>query len=385
MLQTIYGNKLLLKTRTVLPIIFILAFFFLGWGNVGHKIINYNTILSALPEMEFFEIWADSLEAHASDADARKSWDPDEAPKHYIDIDNYPEFIATGTIPQDFDSLVAIHGLSFVLDQGILPWAILKTADSLKTSFEINDMHKAMLLAADLGHYIGDSHMPLHITRNYNGQYTNQTGVHSRYESNLINTFQSQIVYDGDSLQYIDNLSDFVFNMIYDNYQYVDSVLYADSVANAFAGNHTSTTYYNKFWEIAKNFTIRLFQKASYRLTCVIYTQWINSGGATGITEIENDLLSNFNLLQNYPNPFNPNTTIEFRIADFGFVSLKVFDILGNEVASLVDEYRPAGKYTVEFNSHSGLSGIRELPSGVYVYQLNAGGFVKSKKMILLK
>ena len=385
MLQTIYGNKLLLKTRTVLPIIFILAFFFLGWGNVGHKIINYKTILSALPEMEFFEIWADSLEAHASDADARKSWDPDEAPKHYIDIDNYPEFIATGTIPQDFDSLVAIHGLSFVLDQGILPWAILKTADSLKTSFEINDMHKAMLLAADLGHYIGDSHMPLHITRNYNGQYTNQTGVHSRYESNLINTFQSQIVFDGDSLQYIDNLSDFVFNMIYDNYQYVDSVLYADSVANAFAGNHTSTTYYNKFWEIAKNFTIRLFQKASYRLTCVIYTQWINSGGATGITEIENDLLSNFNLLQNYPNPFNPNTTIEFRIADFGFVSLKVFDILGNEVASLVDEYRPAGKYTVEFNSHSGLSGIRELPSGVYVYQLNAGGFVKSKKMILLK
>jgi len=385
MLQTIYGNKLLLKTRTVLPIIFILAFFFLGWGNVGHKIINYKTILSALPEMEFFEIWADSLEAHASDADARKSWDPDEAPKHYIDIDNYPEFIATGTIPQDFDSLVAIHGLSFVLDQGILPWAILKTADSLKTSFEINDMHKAMLLAADLGHYIGDSHMPLHITRNYNGQYTNQTGVHSRYESNLINTFQSQIVYDGDSLQYIDNLSDFVFNMIYDNYQYVDSVLYADSVANAFAGNHTSTTYYNKFWEIAKNFTIRLFQKASYRLTCVIYTQWINSGGATGITEIENDLLSNFNLLQNYPNPFNPNTTIEFRIADFGFVSLKVYDILGNEVASLVDQYKPAGKYTVEFNSHSGLSGIRELPSGVYVYQLNAGGFVKSKKMILLK
>ena len=385
MLQTIYGNKLLLKTRTVLPIIFILAFFFLGWGNVGHKIINYNTILSALPEMEFFEIWADSLEAHASDADARKSWDPDEAPKHYIDIDNYPEFIATGTIPQDFDSLVAIHGLSFVLDQGILPWAILKTADSLKTSFEINDMHKAMLLAADLGHYIGDSHMPLHITRNYNGQYTNQTGVHSRYESNLINTFQSQIVYDGDSLQYIDNLSDFVFNMIYDNYQYVDSVLYADSVANAFAGNHTSTTYYNKFWEIAKNFTIKLFQKTSYRLTCVIYTQWINSGGATGITEIENDLLSDFNLLQNYPNPFNPNTTIEFRIADFGFVSLKVFDILGNEVASLVDQYKPAGKYTVEFNSHSGLSGIRELPSGVYVYQLNAGGFVKSKKMILLK
>lgn len=385
MLKTVYKNKLLLKTKTVLPIIFILTFFFLGWGNIGHKIINYNTILSALPEMEFFETWADSLEAHASDADVRKSWDPDEAPKHYIDIDNYPEFIATGTIPQNFDSLVAIHGLSFVLDQGILPWAILKTADSLKASFEINDMHKAMLLAADLGHYIGDSHMPLHITRNYNGQYTNQTGVHSRYESNLINTFQSQIVYDGDSLQYIDNLSDFIFNMIYDNYQYVDSVLYADSVANAFAGNHNSTTYYNKFWEISKNFTIRLFQKASYRLTCVIYTQWINSGSTSDSKEIENDLLSDFNLFQNYPNPFNPSTKIEFQIADFGFVSLKVYDILGNEVASLVDENKPAGKYTVEFSSHSGLSGITELPSGVYFYQLRTNSFADTKKMILLR
>jgi len=83
------------------------------------------------------------------------------------------------------------------MDQGILPWAILKTADSLPSCFENNDMHKAMLLAADLGHYIGDSHMPLHITRNYNGQYTGQYGVHSRYESNMIGTFQNQIVYDG--------------------------------------------------------------------------------------------------------------------------------------------------------------------------------------------
>ena len=169
MIRTAKKIKTFLKPRIVLPIIFISAFFFLGWGYVGHSIINYRTILSALPEMGFFETWADSLAAHASDADARKSWDPDEAPKHYIDIDNYPEFIATGTIPQNFDSLVAIHGLSFVMDQGILPWAILKTADSIQAAFEINDMHKAMLLSADLGHYIADGHMPLHITRNYNG------------------------------------------------------------------------------------------------------------------------------------------------------------------------------------------------------------------------
>jgi len=386
MLRITDKNKSFLKNRIFFPIIFISAFFFLGWGYVGHSIINYRTILSALPEMEFFNTWADSLQAHASDADSRKSWDPTEGPKHYLDIDNYPEFIATGTIPQDFDSLVAIHGLSFVMDQGILPWAILKTADSLQAAFEINDMHKAMLLAADLGHYIADGHMPLHITRNYNGQYTNQTGVHSRYESSLIGDFQSQIIYNGDSLEYIEDLSDFVFNMLYENYQYVDSVLYADSVANAYAGNHNSSTYYNKFWEIAKNFTIDLFKNASYRIACVIYTEWIDAGGLTDISDDKNELPSGFNLSQNYPNPFNPSTKIKYTVPSVTLrqaqsdikVSLKVFDLLGNEIATLVNEVKPAGSYEVNFDAAG-------LPSGIYFYKLQGGNFVETKKMLLLK
>jgi len=370
--------KKLLKTKIISPIILVSALFFLGWGYVGHKIINYNTILSALPEMEFFETWADSLEAHASDADYRKSWDPTEAPKHYIDIDNYPEFIATGTIPQNFDSLVAIHGYSFVMEQGILPWAILNTADSIRVAFENNNMHRAMLLSADLGHYIADSHMPLHITRNYNGQFTGQNGVHSRYESDLIEDFQSQIIYDGDSLQYVDNLSDYVFNMIYDNYQYVDSVLYADAVAEAYAGNHNSTTYYNKFWEIAKNFTIGLFQKASYRIACVIYTEWINSGSVTSISENGKGIPSGFNLSQNYPNPFNPSTKIKFTIPEEGFVSIKIYSVLGDEVKTLVNEQKRPGTFEVTFDAD-------QIPSGIYFYKFQTNSFTDTKKMVFLK
>ncbi len=367
------------KIKLLLPVTAIISFLFLGWGQVGHHIINYNTILSAYPELEFFNTWADSLAAHASDADYRKSWDPDEAPRHYIDIDNYPEFIATGTIPQSFDSLVAIHGLSFVMDQGILPWAIINTADSLELAFENNDMHHAMLKAADLGHYIADSHQPLHITRNYDGQYTNQNGVHSRYETHMIDDFQNEIVYDGDSLQYIDNMPDFVFNMIYDNYQYVDSVLYADSVAQAFAGNHNSTTYYNKFWELAKNFTIGLFKKASYRIACVIYTEWINAGGQpTGLTYNNSTSLSQFKLYQNYPNPFNPETIINYQLSINNFVTLKIYDVLGNEVETLINEYKNAGEYKVNFDAGN-------LPSGVYIYRLTSGNFSASKKLILIK
>lgn len=371
-------KKLVTTSKVIFGIIVLISFLVLGWGYVGHRIVNYNTILSALPQMEFFETWADSLKAHASDADYRKSWDPDEAPKHYIDIDNYPEFIATGTIPQNFDSLVAIHGLTFVMEQGILPWAIIKTADSLQTLFELNDMHKAMLVAADLGHYIGDSHQPLHITRNYNGQYTNQHGVHSRYESNLIQNFQSQIVYEGDTLQYIVDIPDFVFEMIYDNYQYVDSVLYADSVAEAFAGNHNSTTYYNKFWEIANGFTKGLFQRASYKLTCLIYTAWLNAGNPTNEADNENDLPSEFTLLQNYPNPFNPVTTIEFAIPKEVEVSLKIYDVLGSEIETLVYDTMEPGYYKYQWNASGKVSGI-------YFYRLTAGSFVSTKKIILLK
>ena len=85
-----------------------------------------------------------------------------------------------------------------------------------------------------------------------------------------------------------------------------------------------------------------------------------------------------FNLSQNYPNPFNPTTIIEFQTASSGLVVLKVFDILGNEVATLVNEEKPAGSYTVKFIAS-------ELPSGVYFYRLQSGNYSATKKLLLLK
>jgi hypothetical protein len=90
-----------------------------------------------------------------------------------------------------------------------------------------------------------------------------------------------------------------------------------------------------------------------------------------------------FELSQNYPNPFNPSTKIEFQITDFGFVSLKVYDVLGNEIAVLTNKEIPAGKYEVIFDSHSGE--VRNLTSGIYYYQLKAGDIIQTKKMIFLK
>ncbi|MEW6508251.1 MAG: T9SS type A sorting domain-containing protein, partial [Bacteroidota bacterium] len=88
--------------------------------------------------------------------------------------------------------------------------------------------------------------------------------------------------------------------------------------------------------------------------------------------------------VSNYPNPFNPTTTISYQLPEESFVTLKVFDILGREVATLVNEHKPAGMYNVTFNArHPGQS--REITSGVYIYTLSANGFVLSKKMLLAK
>ncbi|NWG28070.1 MAG: T9SS type A sorting domain-containing protein [Ignavibacteriaceae bacterium] len=85
-----------------------------------------------------------------------------------------------------------------------------------------------------------------------------------------------------------------------------------------------------------------------------------------------------FELDQNYPNPFNPITTINYSIKSTGLVTLKVYDMLGIEVASIVNEIKEAGNYSVTFNAS-------ELPSGIYFYQLRAGSFIETKKMLLLK
>jgi hypothetical protein len=94
--------------------------------------------------------------------------------------------------------------------------------------------------------------------------------------------------------------------------------------------------------------------------------------------ENKDQIPTQYSLNQNYPNPFNPNTTINYQLVSGSYISLKVYDILGNIVAILVDEEKPAGSYEVSFNAS-------QLSSGIYFYKLKAGSFVETKKMILMK
>ncbi|MEO8666537.1 MAG: T9SS type A sorting domain-containing protein, partial [Ignavibacteria bacterium] len=105
------------------------------------------------------------------------------------------------------------------------------------------------------------------------------------------------------------------------------------------------------------------------------YTQ---AGGTISVNKISSEVPENFVLAQNYPNPFNPNTTINYSLPKFNFVSLKIYDALGRETATLVNGYQTPGTYKVTFDG-SGLT------SGVYYYKLMTTGFTETKRMVLIK
>jgi len=102
------------------------------------------------------------------------------------------------------------------------------------------------------------------------------------------------------------------------------------------------------------------------------------SGGATAVNENPAHVPDKFRLMQNYPNPFNPSTNISYQLPKSSFVTLKVYDILGNEITTLVNEEKSPGTYSINFNASN-------LPSGIYFYIIQAGSFHQVNKMILLK
>ena len=365
---------------TVKQISFIIGSFLLvillsSWGWRGHEIISANAPPSFPSSMSFLQGQFSTILVDSSTAaDDRKQWDDSEASKHFIDIDNYPEFNYFGKIPQSWDSVVNAHGVSFVLDNGTIPWSTLAAYDSVKNCFARQEWDKAAIFAADLGHYVADGHNPLHLTANFDGGYTGQDGIHSRYESKMINAYYPQIVYPFDSVQLITNVQGYVFSYIYANYVYVDSVLKADMDATTFAGNNTSSVFYLAFWNNSKNFTIPLFHHASYALARLIYTAYVESQNMD-VNEIH---YGQTGLGNTYPNPARDYTVIPFDIDKSNTdVSVKIFDALGNIKAVLHEGKMAKGHHDIRWDT-------RSFSNGFYYCILEADNIISTKKLMLV-
>ena len=139
---------------------------------------------------------------------------------------------------------------------------------------------------------------------------------------------------------------------------------------------------FNQFYHTT-NDLIQYFNKPYYVMLTKLSLGTLAEFVGVGLTSNQDPLVvSNYKLEQNYPNPFNPSTVISYQLPVSSNVTLKVFDVLGNEIATLINEEKPAGSYEVEFSPESG---IKHPASGVYFYQFRAGTFVQTRKMILIK
>ncbi len=140
-------------------------------------------------------------------------------------------------------------------------------------------------------------------------------------------------------------------------------------------------------FELNRNNVIYFYQKN--RNPYIDHPEWVNKiwGNSTNVSDKDGSIETDFELFQNYPNPFNPETTISYKIAKNSFVTLKLYDLLGSEIATLVNEYLHAGSYSSKFsNFSSGTQGAKySLPSGIYIYKLTAGSYSSTKKLVLLK
>ena len=366
-------KKLFLSTLALLTLSVLLT----SWGGVGHKKISEAAALSFNQQMQDFNSWTAFLRDHAPDPDTRKYSDPTEGPKHFIDIDNYSEFNTKGRIPQTWDSINLIYGSAVVIGNGTLPWATKNTFDSLVSCMKRRNFAKAQVFAADLGHYVGDGHMPLHITNNYDGGETGQKGIHSRYESTMISAKIAQIVYNGEDATEINNVSQYIFDYIYKNNSYCDSILNADTYAKTQSGGLYNTTYTNALWDKTKSFTIPLFQRASHTLASLIYTAWIQAGSPSLIiTGIEDPAALEVAVLnQNMPNPFTSSSHITYSLKEKTDVLMEVRDINGKTISTLVNESLAKGNYTADWTPEYSKPGI-------YYLVLHTGNFVQVKKMV---
>lgn len=260
---------------------FFLVVLLLGlcsWGEKVHRKINLSCVEFFPKELNQLKVWAPILADHGSDADFRKKDDKNEFVKHFIDIDNYDDFNNNHRIEENFEKACLKYGKVKVMKEGTLPWVTDSTYNVLVQNFKTADWDQAVLTAADLGHYVGDGFMPLHIAANYNGQLSNQTGIHRRYEETMIDRHIDDIQFKTSTCYKVENVQSYIFNFLYSNHSYVKSLLQADDYAYKLAGNQYNEIYYESLWARSSLFTNRLLEEASKTLAGLIYTAWLEAG-----------------------------------------------------------------------------------------------------------
>lgn len=266
------------------------------WGFYGHKRINRIAVFTLPPELfGFYKEHIEYLTEHAVDPDKRRYAVEGEAQCHFIDLDHY---YSEGEdpfqiLPIYWQDAVAKFSEDTLQAYGIVPWHISLMKLKLQRAFEDKNIDLILKYSADIGHYIGDAHVPLHTTENYNGQLTGQKGIHGLWESRLVELHAEDYDFFVGKAAYISNISIYAWNAVKGSHAALDSVLqFEKELTKTFAsdrkysyetrGNQTIQVYSKEFSDAyhtkLNGMVERRMRAAIAAVGSIWYTAWVDAG-----------------------------------------------------------------------------------------------------------
>jgi len=269
-----------------------------AWGAWGHKHINRAAVF-ALPESMriFYYNHIDFITEGSVVPDLRRGLlnDKNEGPRHYIDIEDF--HIPLAAFPKTPGEAYAKYDSTFLNKSGYLPWYIQNITEKLTTAFKQRSKSDILFLSAELGHYVGDAHMPLHTASNFNGQLSGQKGVHALWESTIPELFGDTYNFKTAPARYLADLPAETWNIIAHAHSLEDSLLAnesqvrknftADNMYRKDAQGNTVLSYNQPVYsdEYARQFNTAMGGMVVQQLRLSIadvanfwYTAWVNAG-----------------------------------------------------------------------------------------------------------
>lgn len=264
------------------------------WGFYAHKKINYYAVFLLPPEMMvLYKPQIDFLTEHAVDPDKRRYALPVEGSRHYIDIDHYGAY-PYDSLPRKWADAVAKFSEDSLRAYGIVPWWLQTMLGRLTNAFKDKDQSKILKYSAEIGHYIADSHVPLHANTNHNGQYTGQTGIHGFWESRIPELLaEKEWDFFIGKAEFIRSPADFIWKRVLESGAAADSVLkfereltnkfpadqkYAFEERNGIITRQYSSAFSKAYDKLLKGMIERRMRQSIYAVASFWYTAWVNAG-----------------------------------------------------------------------------------------------------------
>lgn len=280
-----------MKPTVLFFFIIALSFLLSSWGFYAHKKINETAVFLLPTEISaFFKKNIKLITEKAVDADKRCYVDTVESPRHYIDLDRYEN---TDSIPIHWSRAVEKFTERKLLAQGVVPWQIVRTYRNLINAFRAQDEYKIIQHSADLGHYIADAHVPLHTSSNYNGQFSNQIGIHAFWETRLPEMFSNDYNYFIKKAEYIEDPLATAWKIVKESNALVDSVLLIEkelslnfkaSERKAYVERNNqliftySDTYATQYHNALNGMVERRLRASIFQVASFWYSAWVDAG-----------------------------------------------------------------------------------------------------------